>query len=265
MREIFGDPDLGLPPGSSPEADEEYSRGIALIEHGDSPGAKSAFERADQLGHAGAPRELAQWALADDDMELWGDLVTRAYERGDGRAACWVAVATGDESGEKLDDLRFSDESGDPEGSRSLGLLLLQANGEEDGAEAAFRRSDARGSASGALALGILLRDQRHDFSGAESAFRRAEERGHPKGPLSLVDLYAERGDHAAADAARERVVELAARHPTTFSEMQDPDFIEHVRSSYRKPSAAAAGGGCALAALPVLLGAAIVAIPLFA
>jgi len=256
MREIFGDPDLGLPPSSSPEADEQYARGVDLLKEGKATEAKQAFRRADDLGHAGAPRELANWAVARGDMDLsgeWGQLLNRARERGDGRAASWLGRATqGDRA---LDHLRFADRSGDPGGSRELGMALM-ARGDLAGAEAAFRRADERGSPSGSLALGLLLRDQRKDLQGAEAAFRRAEQRGHPKGSLNLVDLYSRRGDSAAADQARERTLQLAAKHSTVFPEMQDPDFATYVRKVHGRtaaPATTASGSGCALAAVAAL------------
>lgn len=131
----------------------------------------------------------------------------RARERGDGRAASWVGRAMRDDPDRALGHLRFSDESGDPEGSRELGLAL-KASGDFAGAEAAFRRADERGSPSGSLALGLLLRDERNDLQGAEAAFRRAEQRSHPKGALNLIDIYSDRGDSAAAGQARERTME---------------------------------------------------------
>jgi len=256
MREIFGDPDLGLPPSTSSEADEQYARGVSLMKEGKTPEAKHAFQRADEFGHAGAPRELANWAISRKDMDLsgeWGELITRARERGDGRAASWIGHALRDDFDRALDHLRFADRSGDPEGARELGLAL-KARGDVAGAEAAFRRADERGSASGSLALGLLLRDQRNDPQGAEAAFQRAEQRGHPKGALNLIDFYAARDESAAADRARERTIELAAKHRTLFDEMQDPDFVEYVRNVRGRTTAtAASGSGCAITAVAML------------
>ena len=254
MREIFGDPDLGLPPSSSSEADEHYARGIALMKEGNAPEAKREFERADELGHAGAPRELANWPAARGEIDLsgeWGDLLARARERGDGRAASLIGRALLDDSEQGLDHLRFADQSGDPGGSRELGMVLM-THGDLREAEAAFERADERGGASGSLALGLFLRDKRNDLLRAEAAFQRAEQRGHPKGSLNLLALYLARGDDAAADRARERVLELAARHRTLFDEMQGPDFVEFVRGRERTPASATAssGSGCAIASI---------------
>ena len=253
MREIFGDPDLGMP-DSTPKAEEEYARGLSLMTQDDSSGAALAFQRADELGHPGAPRELAQWAIVVGDMDLWWERLARARERGDGRAASWLGQNEQDAPERRLAHLRFSDESGDPEGSRALGLALKES-GDLDGAEAAFLRADERGSPSGSLALGILLRDARGDPVGAEAAFLRAEQRGHPKGPLNLIDIYVARGDLAAARAASERTLELAARHRTAFTEMQDPDFVRAVR---QRPSgltaASTSGSSCLVGPLLILV-----------
>lgn len=73
MREIFGDPDLGLPPSSSPEADEQYARGVRLLREGEASEAEQAFRQADDLGHAGSPRELASWAGAREGMNPSGE------------------------------------------------------------------------------------------------------------------------------------------------------------------------------------------------
>lgn len=254
MREIFGDPDLGLPPSNSPEADEQYTLGVSLMKQSKTSEAEQAFRRADELGHAGAPRELANWAVVRGDMDLsgeWGDLMRRARERGDGRAASWIGRAMRD-SDQGLDHLRFSDESGDPEGSRELGLAL-KARGDFAEAEAAFRRADQRGSASGSLAMGLFLRDERNHLRSAEAAFRRAEQRGHPKGALNLIDLYSDRGDSVAADEARERTIELAAKHPILFADMQGPDFAEYVwrvRGKTAATTTTGSGSGCAITAV---------------
>lgn len=255
IRAIFGDPDPGMPPGPSPEADEEYSRGVGLAEAGDDAAARQAFERADRLGHAGAPRELAQLEMAAGDMVACYVLLERARERGDGRAASWLGRFARGEADHGLDQLRFADGSGDCEGSRELGLVLTEA-GELKEAEEAFRRSDQRGSPSGSLALGIFMRDQRGHLRAAESAFRRAEQRGHPKGALNLIDMYTERGDTVAADRMRERALELARMYPTLFEEMQGSDFARYVKDVQGRPrdAAAATGGGCAVTALAAAL-----------
>jgi TPR repeat protein len=257
MREIFGDPDAGMPSGPNPEADAQYARGVTLLESGDVAAAEKAFQRADELGHAGAPRELSHWAMARDEGEQWPALLWRARERGDGRAAAIIGAGIPNEPELALELLRFADEAGDCEGSRSLGLML-KASGDYDGAEKAFDRSDQRGSASGSLALGLFFRDERGDLVDAEAAFNRADRRGHPKGALNLIDIYVERGDLAAADGARERVLALAAKHATLFGEMQDPDFERYVRGKGTLPAAAAAGSGCLVALVPVALVAAL-------
>jgi tetratricopeptide (TPR) repeat protein len=53
---------------------------------------------------------------------------------------------------------------------------VLDERGDEDGAEAAYRRGDERGDDDSAFNLGVLLR-RRGDEDGAAAAYRRAEER----------------------------------------------------------------------------------------
>ncbi len=255
MRQIFGDPDLGMPASGSQKADDEYAQAVALMERGDVSRAIEAFDRADGLGHPGAPRELAHLAASVGEMTRWAELIDRARKREDGNAAAWLGTTRRNEPDRGLPDLRFADEAGDPEGARGLGLVLKD-EGDLAEAEGAFRRSDDRGSASGSLALGLFLRDQRNDLTGAEAAFRRAEQRGHPKGAFNLIELYSAQGDIAAADAFRERTLELAAMHRETFSEMQDPDFADYIRNRAGKTAGTAqtAGSGCAIVAISALL-----------
>jgi tetratricopeptide (TPR) repeat protein len=58
----------------------------------------------------------------------------------------------------------------------NLGVVLEQ-QGNLDGALDAYRRADQRGDANGAFNLGVLLA-QSGDPSGAQAAYRRALERG---------------------------------------------------------------------------------------
>lgn len=250
MRAIFGNPDLGLPKSESSEADEAYARGIGLLKVGDVDAAETALKRADQLGHAGAPRELANWAMSRGDTALWYALLDRACDRGDGRAMSLLGhFMRPDKPDQAIEQLRRADESGDCEGSRELGLALMD-RGDLSGAEEAFRRSDARGSASGSLALGLFLRDERNDLPGAEAALLRADRRGHPKGALNLIDLYIASDDSVAADREKERALELAARYPTLFDEMQGEDFARYVHGKGRAAAVGASGSGCLLTVL---------------
>lgn len=256
MRAIFGDPDPGMPRSGNQEADAEYARGVNLLDAGDDVAAKAPLERADDLGHAGAPRELAYLAMAKGDTVAFYALMDRARERGDGRAASLLGHFRREDPDHGLDYLRFADESGDCEGSRELGLALEEI-GDLKGAEEAFRRSDQRASPSGSLALGLFMRDKRGHMKAAETAFRRAEQRGHPKGALNLIDLYVDRDDAVAANQMRERALELAPLYPTLFEEMQGPDFaryVRHVKGNRPEAATAASGGGCVVAVLSVAL-----------
>jgi len=259
MRTIFGDPDVAMPAGPSREADDEYVRGVALLKSGELGAAEQALLRADDLGHAGAPRELAQWAMARNDLDRWSKLLWQARGRGDGRAAAFIGVGLVKDPEQALELLRFADEAGDCEGARSLGLALAEM-GDLDGAEMALRRSDQRGSASGSLALGLFLHERRGDLEAAESAFVRAYERGHPKGSLHLVDVYVERGDLAAAEGAAKMTLALASRNATLFGEMTEPEFKRYLAVKARPVASAGAqatgatGGGCLVSAVAVAL-----------
>ena len=55
--------------------------------------------------------------------------------------------------------------------------MLLEQQGDLDGALSAYRRADQRGDANGSFNLGLLLAG-RGDLSGAQDAYRRATERG---------------------------------------------------------------------------------------
>jgi tetratricopeptide (TPR) repeat protein len=80
----------------------------------------------------------------------------------------------------------------------------LEAQGDTDGAAAAYSRADQRGDAQGAFSLGILLR-QRGDLAGAEQAYARADQRGDPRASCNLAVLLEGRGDLVGAEAAYRR------------------------------------------------------------
>ena len=81
----------------------------------------------------------------------------------------------------------------EPISKPDLGVMLA-AQGDLDGATAAFRRADERGDARGSFNLGILLGES-GDQAGADAALRRASERGSPD----------------VAELAREALRDLAA------------------------------------------------------
>lgn len=86
-----------------------------------------------------------------------------------------------------------------------------EANGDLQGAEAAYREADSQGGAEGAILLGLVLK-KRGDASGAADAFRRSESRGHPEAAGELGSLLDDAGDTEAARAAYERSIAAGGR-----------------------------------------------------
>ncbi len=101
---------------------------------------------------------------------------------------------------------RRADTLGHPAAASNLGVLLEQ-RGDRKGARAAYRRADERGEANGAFNLGVLLEAQ-GDPAGAEAAYRRADQRGHAAAASNLGVLLEGRGDQDGAEAAYRRADE---------------------------------------------------------
>jgi TPR repeat protein len=95
---------------------------------------------------------------------------------------------------------------GEDRGTSNLGSLLNRC-GDLDGAEKAFRRADERGNEGAANNLGVLL-EQRGDLKNAEEAYRRADDRGSELGANNLGVLLEEQGDLDGAENAFERAAE---------------------------------------------------------
>jgi hypothetical protein len=146
-------------------------RGFLLAQQGNSAGAETAWQRADQEGHPDAAYYMG--AL----LAQRGDL--------DGAEAAW----------------KRADERGHPAAAHNLGVLLSKRDA-LDGAEAAYRRADERGHAGAACNLGALLA-QRGDLDGAEAAWERAHARGHDRAAHNLAQLLAYRQRLADDDKAR--------------------------------------------------------------
>ena len=99
-----------------------------------------------------------------------------------------------------------ADEQGHAASASNLGVLL-EERGATAAAEAAYRRADERGDATGAFNHGVLL-EERGGVAEAEAAYRRADERGHAAAASNLGVLLEQRGASAAAEAAYRRADE---------------------------------------------------------
>ena len=161
-------------------------------EQGDADGAKAAYQRAIDSGHA-------KWA----PMAAYGLGVVLA-DRGDAdgaRAAYQRAIDSG-----------HADWA--PKSAVGLGNLLSD-QGDADGAKAAYRRAIDSGHANwapmAAFNLGVVLAD-RGDADGARAAYQRAIDSGHadwaPMGAVGLGVLLADRGDVDGARAAYQRAID---------------------------------------------------------
>jgi tetratricopeptide (TPR) repeat protein len=137
-------------------------------------------------------------APADDPVAAY----RRADEMGDPTAASNLGVLLeeqGDTEG-ALAAYRRAAERGDANGAFNLGGLLAQ-RGDLAGAIAAFRRADERGDGAGASSLGVIL-ERQGDVDGAIAAYRRADERDDVNGAFNLGGMLAERGDMPGAYVA---------------------------------------------------------------
>jgi TPR repeat protein len=211
-RALMGDPDRGMPQASA-QLQAKYEDGLSFMRANDPVAAGQAFTEAAQEGHPGAIREIA--VAAFDDLPkaiVWGvvPLFERAAARGDGRAMSYLGLfcrLKEDDQG-ALEHYRASDQRGDPEGSRELGILLARLGRVDEGL-VAVERARSRGSASGALAQGILLEKNFGDRDGAREAFLAAAEMGHPKGSFHLIDLFISEGNQGAEVRALSRLGRL--------------------------------------------------------
>ena len=86
--------------------------------------------------------------------------------------------------------------------------ILLEEQGDQMGAMAAYRRADQLGDGAAAANLGVLL-EQHGDRTGAKDYFRRAEQRGDAIGAFNLAVLLEEQGDQMGAMAAYQRAERL--------------------------------------------------------
>ena len=117
--------------------------------------------------------------------------------------------------------------------------LLLEEQGDQTGAMAAFRRADQLGHGAAASNLGVLL-ERQGDETGAEDSYRRAEQRGDANGAFNLAALLEERGDQMGAMAAYQRAEQLG--NPT-IADMARGAVIDLTRQN-KSPIAVREGGG---------------------
>jgi Flp pilus assembly protein TadD/predicted Ser/Thr protein kinase len=168
------------------------------------------------LGHGAASPRLGDTRVAV------GELLHRTWVEGDAPAAARQregapdgATATGTSGASTM-----PDRAGEPEPPATADLgLLLEAAGDLEGAEAAYREAaasdDPDQAPKAARNLGLLLKD-RGDRDGAAAAYRRAIASGHPdqapKAANNLGFLLAQSGDLDGAVAAYRWAVDSGHR-----------------------------------------------------
>ncbi len=168
-------------------ARRSFNEALRLERQRDHAGAKAAYRRADEAGHAGAACNLGIMLEAEGQLPE----AQAAYAR--------------------------ADERGDANGAFNLGCLLDE-RGDLSGAQAAYERADKRGHAAAATNLGVLL-EARGMLAAACTAYERAEGRGDPNGAANLGALLEDLGQPDAAEAAFRRAEEMRDQdmvHPST-------------------------------------------------
>lgn len=256
-RSLMGDPDRGMQ--TSAHLQTRYQDGLRFMRIDDPVAAGEAFTEAAQGGHAGAIREIAVAAFDDLPGEIiWGvvPLFKRAAAAGDGRAMAYLGIfcRLKENNEGALKHYRASDQWGDPEGSRELGILLARM-GRTDEALVAMERARTRGSASGAVAQGILLGETLGDRDGAREAFLAAAEMGHPKGSLYLIDLLVSEGEHEAAERERNRASQNLSKHRALMELLEGEGSVERAKAQVASGGAlTSSGSSCALLTLPALI-----------
>jgi len=168
------------------------------------------------LGHGAAGPKLGDTKVAV------GELLHRTWVEGDAPAAARQregipdgATATGTSGATTMPDRADEPE---PPATADLGLLL-EAAGDLEGAEAAYREAaasdDPDQAPKAARNLGLLLKD-RGDHDGAAAAYRQAIASGHsdqaPKAANNLGFLLAQTGDLDGAVAAYRWAVDSGHR-----------------------------------------------------
>ncbi len=130
---------------------------------------------------------------------------------------------------------RRGDEHDNSDAATNLGALLHE-RGDRGGAEAIWRRGDEGGNPNAAYNLGVLLRE-RGDLDGAEAAWRRGDEGGNPNAAYNLGLLLHERGDLDGAEAAYRRGDERG--HPRAANNLgvllRERGDLDGAEAAYRR------------------------------
>jgi tetratricopeptide (TPR) repeat protein len=174
------------------QVSEVIKLGLRLAEQGDVAGARAAYQRAIDSGHADeAPRAAVNL----------GVLLKQQKDVAGAQAAYQRAIDSG-----------HADYA--PRAEANLGVLLKQQK-DVAGAQAAYQQAIDSGHADYApraeANLGVLLKQQK-DVAGAQAAFQRAIDSGHadeaPRAAINLGVLLAEQGDVAGARAAYQQAID---------------------------------------------------------
>ncbi len=129
--------------------------------------------------------------------------------------------------------------------------VLLQEQGDREGAEDAYRRAIRQGNSTGATNLGVLLNEQ-GDLAGAESAYRQGVELGGGMAASNLGVLLQEQGDREGAESAFRQAAELGDEYGALclgllLEKKGDPAGTE---AAYRRAAELGSDGVAALGGL---------------
>lgn len=205
-----------------------FRLGILLEQQGDVKGARAAYQRAIDSGHAewspGAAVNLGALLVDQGDVEDAKAAYQRAIDSGHPEAAPMAVFnlglqleEQGNLKGAKVAYQRAID-SGHavyaPGAAYNLGVLL-EKQSDVEGAKAAYQRAIDSGHADRApwatFSLGLLLVKQ-GDVEGAKVAYQRAIDSGHaeatPRGAFGLGQLLEEQNDVEGAKAAYQRAID---------------------------------------------------------
>jgi tetratricopeptide (TPR) repeat protein len=179
----------------------------ALWEVGDEAGAESVLRAADDRGSGDAAFHLGQLYARRAQREEGVAAFARAARRGSPEYAksaeevrqsnvavrrAFELMLSGDLAA-AIEMVRPAYEHGSGEAASVMGQILLR-QGDDQEAEAAFRRAEAGSEEYGPIGLGLVFQ-RRGQFADAEVAFRRADGTGSAQGAAVLAKFLALRGD----------------------------------------------------------------------